>query len=54
MPIFGLVAIFAIGGTFQGFKEKNLLAIIFNIAAVAIFGWFTVMTVINQGYPPTH
>lgn len=52
MVIFGLVAIFAVVGTFQGIKEKNLLAIIFNVAAVAIFGWFTIMTVINSGYPP--
>lgn len=50
--IFGLVAIFAIAGTFQGIKEKNLLSIIFNVAAVLIFGWFSVMTVIHQGYPP--
>lgn len=50
--IFGLVAIFAIAGTFQGLKEKNILAIVFNVVAVLIFGWFSIMTVINQGYPP--
>ncbi len=50
--IFGLVAIFAAIGTYQSFKEKNLLGLVFNFGTFAIFGWFTVMTVLNHGYPP--
>lgn len=52
MVIFGLIAIFAVVGAFQAIKEKNVLAILFNVATVGIFGWFTIMTVINSGYPP--
>jgi hypothetical protein len=52
MVITGLIAVLGAVGTFQSFKEKNVLGIIFNFAALAIFGWFTVMTIIYQGYPP--
>ncbi|MBD8026073.1 DUF2759 domain-containing protein [Ureibacillus sp. Re31] len=52
MVIFALVAIFAVVNLFQAIKEKNILAFIFSIATAAIFGWFVVMTVLNQGYPP--
>lgn len=54
MVIFGLVAILAVVGTFQAIKEKNLLSVVFNLLSAAVFGWFTIMTVINNGYPPTH
>lgn len=53
MVIFGLVAILAVAGTFQSIKEKNILAFVFNVGAVAIFGWFTIMTIVNNGYPPS-
>ncbi|WP_017380098.1 DUF2759 domain-containing protein [Paenisporosarcina sp. TG-14] len=53
MVIFGLVAIFAAVGTYQAFKEKNLLSLVFNFGTFAVFGFFTVMTVLNQGYPPS-
>lgn len=53
MVIFGLVAIFAAVGTYQAFKEKNLLGLVFNFGTFAVFGFFTVMTVLNQGYPPS-
>ncbi|MBB4825718.1 MULTISPECIES: DUF2759 domain-containing protein [unclassified Sporosarcina] len=52
MVIFGLVAILAVVGTVQGFKERNILSIVFNLAAVVIFGAFTVATIVYQGYPP--
>lgn len=52
MVIFALVAIFAVVNIFQAIKEKNILAIFFSLATAAIFGWFVVMTVLNQGYPP--
>ncbi len=53
MVIFGLVAIFAVVGTFQAIKEKNLLSIVFNLASAGVFGWFVIMTIIHSGYPPT-
>lgn len=52
MVIFGLVAILAVVNMFQAIKEKNILSLIFSLAAAAIFGWFVVMTILNQGYPP--
>jgi len=52
MVIFGLVAILGAIGTFQAIKEKNLLSIVFNFGTFAIFGWFVVMTILDQGYPP--
>lgn len=52
MVIFALVAIFAVVNFFQAIKQKNILALIFSVATAAIFGWFVVMTVLNQGYPP--
>ena len=52
MVITGLIAVLGAVGTFQSLKEKNVLGIVFNFAALAVFGWFTVMTIIYQGYPP--
>lgn len=53
MVIFGLVTILAVFGTFQAFKEKNVLGIVFNFGTFAVFGFFTVMTIVNQGFPPS-
>lgn len=50
--IFGLVALFSVIGLVQSFKERNVLSIIFNLASAVVFGGFTVLTVIFQGYPP--
>lgn len=52
MVIFGLIAIFGVFGIFQSIKEKNLLAVLFNAAAAGVVGWFVIMTILNQGYPP--
>ncbi|MFD1203913.1 MULTISPECIES: DUF2759 domain-containing protein [Sporosarcina] len=52
MVIFGLVAILSVFGTVQGFKERNILSIVFNVASVVIFGGFTIATIIYAGYPP--
>lgn len=54
MIIFGLIAILSVVGTFQAIKEKNLLSVVFNVAAAAVLGWFVVMTVLNSGYPAVH
>ena len=52
MVIFGLIAIFGVVGIFQSIKQKNILAVVFNAATAGVFGWFVIMTIINQGYPP--
>ncbi|MCW1927121.1 DUF2759 domain-containing protein [Bhargavaea beijingensis] len=52
MVIFGLIAILAAIGTVQAFKERNILSIIFNLAAFVVFGAFVVLTITFQGYPP--
>ena len=53
MIIFALIAILSLVSAFKSIKNKNILALIFGVASFAIFGWFVVMTVLNQGYPPT-
>lgn len=53
MVIFGLVGIFAAIGTVQAFKERNVLSIVFNVLACVVFGGFTILTIVFQGYPPT-
>ncbi|GAA3321896.1 hypothetical protein GCM10020331_039640 [Ectobacillus funiculus] len=35
-------------------KNKNMLGIAFSAATLLVFGWFTIMTVLNNGYPPAH
>ncbi|MBM7607113.1 DUF2759 domain-containing protein [Ureibacillus composti] len=52
MVIFALIAILSVVSVFRSIKEKNILSLIFGVAAAAIFGWFVIMTVLNQGYPP--
>ncbi|MGM7681555.1 DUF2759 domain-containing protein [Cytobacillus sp. Hm23] len=49
--IFGLVTILAAIGVVSSFKNKNFLGLFFAFGTVAVFGFFTVMTVINHGYP---
>lgn len=52
MIIFGLIAILAVVGTVQAFKERNILSLIFNLGAAVVFGGFTLATLVFQGYPP--
>ncbi|MCH6266627.1 MULTISPECIES: DUF2759 domain-containing protein [Neobacillus] len=49
--IFALVTILAALGGFRSLKKKNLLGAFWGIASFLVFGWFTVMTLINSGYP---
>ena len=49
--IFALVTILAGIGTFTAFKNKNYLGFIFGGGAFLVFGWFTIMTFVNNGYP---
>jgi len=53
MVFFGLIGILAAIGTFQAIKERNILSVVFNLAACVVFGGFTIATIITQGYPPT-
>lgn len=52
--IFGLVALFALWGVLRSVRNKNILGFLLAGASLFVFGWFTVMTVINSGYPTAH
>lgn len=49
--IFTLVTLLAVFATLRTLREK-LFASYFAIATVLVFGWFTIMTVLYNGYPP--
>ncbi|MFK2824359.1 DUF2759 domain-containing protein [Bacillus sp. B190/17] len=49
--IFALVALLAVFSTLSALKNKNVLGILFGFGTLGIFGWFTIMTVIHNGYP---
>lgn len=53
MIIFGLIGILALVGTVQAVKERNVLSVLFNLAACVVFGGFTIATIVTQGYPPS-
>ncbi|CAM3805532.1 DUF2759 domain-containing protein [Mesobacillus zeae] len=52
--IFGIVTLLAAVGTFSALKNKNILGIVFGGGSLAVFGWFTVMTVLYSGFPAAH
>ncbi|MBE4907961.1 DUF2759 domain-containing protein [Bacillus luteolus] len=52
--IFALVTIFSVFGALHSIRTKNLLGIMFSLGTVAVFGWFTIMTVLNHGFPVAH
>lgn len=54
MIIFALVTLLAGYGTFTALKNKNLLGLVFGAGTFLVFGWFTVMTILNSGYPTAH
>lgn len=51
--IFALITILSAVAAFNSIKEKNILALVMGLATAGIIGWFTIMTVIFQGYPLT-
>lgn len=53
MLFFGLIAILSLVAAFRAIKDKNVLAIVFGLATAGILGWFVIMTLVNQGYPPS-
>lgn len=54
MIIFALVTLFGAAGTLSALKNKNVLGLVFGAGTFLVFGWFTVMTVLNSGYPAAH
>ncbi|WP_141431602.1 DUF2759 family protein [Bacillus sp. 03113] len=49
--IFAFVTILAAFATIRALKDRNILGIIFGFGAFVVFGFFSVMTLIAQGYP---
>jgi Protein of unknown function (DUF2759) len=49
--IFALVTLLAAYGAFTALKNKNFLGAFWAVATLAVFGWFTVMTLIESGFP---
>ncbi|GIN60480.1 hypothetical protein J27TS8_04730 [Robertmurraya siralis] len=54
MIIFGLVAILAGYGTLSALKNKNGLGLLFGAGTFLVFGWFTIMTILKNGFPTGH
>lgn len=46
-----LIALLAVFSTISSLKNRNYLGLIFSLATVAIFGFFSIMTIIKSGYP---
>ncbi|MFD1736535.1 DUF2759 domain-containing protein [Bacillus salitolerans] len=52
--IFALVTLLAVAGTVRSLREKNMLGLLFAAGTLVVFGWFTIMTLINHGFPVAH
>jgi hypothetical protein len=52
--IFSLVTLLALYGVIRSLREKNILGLLFGLGTAAVFGWFTIMTVLHHGYPVAH
>ncbi|MBM6617266.1 DUF2759 domain-containing protein [Bacillus suaedaesalsae] len=52
--IFALVTLLALFGTIRSLREKNILAVVFAVGTLVVFGWFTIMTLIHHGFPTAH
>ncbi|MGG1679829.1 DUF2759 domain-containing protein [Neobacillus sp. NRS-1170] len=49
--IFALVTLLAAFGGLRSLKDKNMLAAFWGVASFLVFGWFTVMTIVEHGFP---
>lgn len=49
--IFSAIAILAIFSLVGTIRSKNYLGVVFSAATILVFGWFTIMTLLNNGYP---
>lgn len=54
MVIFGLVSILGLFAIFTTFKKKNYLGLLFAAGSAVVFGWFTIMTILTNGFPVSH
>ncbi|GEL77336.1 DUF2759 domain-containing protein [Tenuibacillus multivorans] len=45
------VAILSLFAVFRELKNRNVLAILFAGASTAVFGWFSVMTIMHALFP---
>ncbi|WP_110111328.1 DUF2759 domain-containing protein [Bacillus sp. CGMCC 1.16541] len=54
MIIFALTTLLGIFGAVSAMRNKNFLGLGFAVLTFGIFGWFTVMTILNHGYPTAH
>jgi hypothetical protein len=52
--IFLLVAILAAIGFIRSLKSRNIVGVLFAVGTCLVFGWFSIMTFINSGFPATH
>jgi hypothetical protein len=52
--IFALTTILAAFAIVSSLKNKNLLGALFAVGTFAVFGWFSVMTILNSGFPSVH
>ncbi|RSD27433.1 DUF2759 domain-containing protein [Mesobacillus subterraneus] len=52
--ICALITILAGYATFSALKNKNILGIVFGGGTFLVIGWFTVMTLLNSGFPVAH
>ena len=50
--IFLLITILAGIGAIRSLKDKNILGILFAGGSFLVLGWFSVMTILNSGFPP--
>lgn len=49
--IFALVTLLAAFGALRSLKRKNMLGAFWGVASLLVFGWFTVMTIVESGFP---
>ena len=49
-----LITLLAGYATFSALKNKNILGIAFAGGTFLVIGWFTVMTILNSGFPTAH
>ncbi|MRX72622.1 DUF2759 family protein [Bacillus lacus] len=52
--IFSLVTLLSVWGFYRSLMDKNLLGIVFAGGTLAVFGFFTIMTIIYHGFPTAH
>lgn len=52
--IFSLVSLLALFGLYRALRRRNILGCLFALGTAAVFGWFSIMTFINNGFPPMH